>query len=347
MDVVTPNKTYETVSADPHRDTELAIAKNEKALKHIHAAHWDHAEKALQEALVADVMYGPAHNNLGWVYYKQGRYYVAAWEFEYAQKLMVGIPEPVNNLGLVYEVVGRLPEAQACFDEAAGADPHNPQFLANLARVRLKQGERSTDTAHILRGVAFHDERPEWPSGTYIGLTTTYAYDDDLNDSTGLDSIFSNYLTGLNLGDDSDGSGMVVVSPDTNRTLRINDGRRRPVRHVALTQAGSSLVQLTHTYDALASFSGYGDVVETTTTTLSGSSERERHDGAGRLTSKLDADSMATTFKYNANGDLLSVQDANGILHTSAYDALGREASLLDAGTHSLARSSFIKVSNA
>ncbi|WP_197453663.1 tetratricopeptide repeat protein [Caulifigura coniformis] len=155
-------KSYETVAADPHRDTEAAIAKNEKALKHIHAAHWDHAEKALQDALVADVRYGPAHNNLGWVYYKQGRYYLAAWEFEYAQKLMTGIPEPVNNLGLVYEEVGRLAEAQACFDQAAGADPGNPQFLANLARVRLKQGERSTDTAHLLREVAFRDERPEW-----------------------------------------------------------------------------------------------------------------------------------------------------------------------------------------
>ncbi len=173
VDVVTP-KTYETVSADPHRDTAAAIAKNQKALKHIHAAHWDHAEKALQESLVADVMYGPAHNNLGWVYYKQGRYYLAAWEFEYAQKLMVGIPEPANNLGLVYEEVGRLPEAQACFDQAAGADPHNPQFLANLARVRLKQGERSAETAHLLREVVFHDERPEWREWAQEHLVTDH-----------------------------------------------------------------------------------------------------------------------------------------------------------------------------
>lgn len=174
IDVVAPDKTYETVSADPHRDTATAVAKNEKGLKHIHAAHWDHAEKALQEALVADVKYGPAHNNLGWVYYKQGRYYLAAWEFEYAQKLMVGIPEPVNNLGLVYEEVGRLPEAQACFDQAAGADPRNPQFLANLARVRLKQGEKSGDTAHLLREVAFHDERPEWREWALGHLATDH-----------------------------------------------------------------------------------------------------------------------------------------------------------------------------
>jgi hypothetical protein len=35
---------------------------------------------------------GPAHNNLGIVYYRQKKYYLAAWEFQYAAKLMAYSP---------------------------------------------------------------------------------------------------------------------------------------------------------------------------------------------------------------------------------------------------------------
>jgi hypothetical protein len=30
---------------------------------------------------------GPAHNNLGIVYYRQKKYYLAAWEFQHAARL--------------------------------------------------------------------------------------------------------------------------------------------------------------------------------------------------------------------------------------------------------------------
>ena len=42
------------------------------------------AEKLLKQALTADIGYGPAHNNLGKVYYHRQNFYLAAWEFEYA-----------------------------------------------------------------------------------------------------------------------------------------------------------------------------------------------------------------------------------------------------------------------
>lgn len=88
----------------------------------------DEAEKALKNALAADVNYAPAHNNLGNVYFARGEYYLAAWEFEYAVRLMPNHPEPLNNLGAVYEQVGRLERAIECYaglcDAAAesGAD---------------------------------------------------------------------------------------------------------------------------------------------------------------------------------------------------------------------------------
>ena len=63
--------TYETIEANPHRDTQLAIRKNERALRLIHhencVQHDDlaKAEELLQEALVADVTYAPAHTTWG------------------------------------------------------------------------------------------------------------------------------------------------------------------------------------------------------------------------------------------------------------------------------------------
>ncbi len=98
---------YETIEAELDADTDKAIALNKKALKFLDEADLERAEEHLQQSLVADVNYGPAHNNLGQVYFQQERYYLAAWEFEYAARLLPENPEPVNNLGLVYDTVGR------------------------------------------------------------------------------------------------------------------------------------------------------------------------------------------------------------------------------------------------
>src|SRR5688572_25552238 len=73
---------YQTVGRDLNRDTEFARKQNGKAVELIREGKLDEAEKVLREALAADVLFGPAHNNLGKVYFKQGKLYLAAWEFE-------------------------------------------------------------------------------------------------------------------------------------------------------------------------------------------------------------------------------------------------------------------------
>jgi len=56
------------------------------------------AEELLRQALVADLFYGPAHNNLGVVCLERGDLYASASEFEWARKLMPGHPDPRTNL---------------------------------------------------------------------------------------------------------------------------------------------------------------------------------------------------------------------------------------------------------
>ena len=65
--------TYETIEADPHRDTQVAIRKNERALHWLEHEDVPKAEELLHAALIADVTYAPAHNNLGHIYFLQGK----------------------------------------------------------------------------------------------------------------------------------------------------------------------------------------------------------------------------------------------------------------------------------
>jgi len=153
---------YRTVAQDPNRDTETARRENGRAFALIEAGNLNEAEKVLKKALEADLFHGPAHNNLGVVYQRQKMYYKAAWEFQYATKLMPFSPEPRNNLGLVYERVGRLKEAESWYDQAISLQPDNPEMIGNLVRVRLREGIRDEKTYRLLEELALKTIRPEW-----------------------------------------------------------------------------------------------------------------------------------------------------------------------------------------
>jgi Tfp pilus assembly protein PilF len=163
-----PQIDYRTVDADANHDTEAARRKNARALKileHPHnggLGHIGRAEKTLQEALAADVTYGPAHNNLGKVYFRQQKYYLAAWEFEYAMKLMPHRSEPMNNLGMVYEEVGKFDKAMEMYAIAYSIDPQNPEIIGNLARCSMRQGDSVDQVKPLLEDLVMLDYRPEW-----------------------------------------------------------------------------------------------------------------------------------------------------------------------------------------
>src|SRR5260221_1915754 len=109
---------YETVGNDPRRDAEVARRENALAVTYLDQNDYEKAEAALKLALAADIMCGPAHNNLGKVYFHQALLYKAAWEFQYALKLMPNQAEPQNNLGLVFEAAGKLDEATDSYNKA-------------------------------------------------------------------------------------------------------------------------------------------------------------------------------------------------------------------------------------
>jgi len=153
---------YRTIPVELGRDTERAQSLAAEATLAINEGRLDDAEQLLRDALTADVMYGPAHNNLGQLYYQQQRYYEAAWEFQYAIRLMPHQPIPRNNLGLVFEANGQLDQAAEQYSLALAKEPDNPELLGNLARARMRRGDTGPEVRDLLRQIVMKDTRPAW-----------------------------------------------------------------------------------------------------------------------------------------------------------------------------------------
>jgi Flp pilus assembly protein TadD len=156
---------------DTRRDTELAAKLNVQAAELLREGKLEGAETKLKAALSADLFYGPAHNNLGTLYQRQERYYEAAWEFQYATKLMPGKAQPKNNLGLVFESVGRLDESARWYEEALALEPDNVEITENLARVMVRTNRHSNRTRQLLSDIVMKERRPEWASWAREQLT--------------------------------------------------------------------------------------------------------------------------------------------------------------------------------
>ncbi len=156
-------------------NTALARQLNDEAYGLIKHEKFHEAEPLLHKAIEADVMFGPARNNLGLVYFNQDKLYPAAWEFQNASKLMPYQPEPKNNLGLVMERAGKNIQAGEAYEAARKMEPDNPMYIGNLARVKIRTGDRSEETKALLQELVFKDSRPQWRDWAKMELVRFYA----------------------------------------------------------------------------------------------------------------------------------------------------------------------------
>ncbi len=155
---------YETVTVNPRRDPEAAKQLNRNGVDALVKGKFEKAEKLFKESLAKDVDCGPAHNNLGRLYFDQGKNYLAAWEFEYAIKVMPKRGEPYNNLGMVMEKVGKMEQAVEAYETANMLCPNDPEIVGNLARAWWCQDKSNLRTRELLEHLVFVDSRPEWVS---------------------------------------------------------------------------------------------------------------------------------------------------------------------------------------
>ena len=120
------------------------------------------AEALLREALTEDLYHGPAHNNLGVVYLKQGKLYEAAGEFEWARKLMPGHADPRMNLALTLETAGHTEDAISTYRTALEVSPDHIQTIQALTRLQHKSGKKDAKTVESLQTIALRGETPRW-----------------------------------------------------------------------------------------------------------------------------------------------------------------------------------------
>lgn len=161
----TASRNYRTISVDPTRDTEAARRLHAQGLAYLDADELDKAQQAFTDSLTADPQFGPSHNNLGLVYYKNRDYYRAAHEFDLAIGLLPGSAEPHNNLGLALEQsnqAGRLDDAIAEYRQAVSMEPENMQYAGNLARALIRRGDRTDETRALLEKLIAKDTRADW-----------------------------------------------------------------------------------------------------------------------------------------------------------------------------------------
>lgn len=146
----------------PPRDPALARQHILAGIEFLEEGDLELAEAAFNQAIEADVLSGVAHNNLGKVYYLQDRLYQAAWQFQHANKLMPGSPEPRNNLGLTLEAAGKLEGAIEQYELAVAREPDDPVVLGNLVRARLRRGDSGPEMTELVRDYVMKESRPEW-----------------------------------------------------------------------------------------------------------------------------------------------------------------------------------------
>lgn len=120
------------------------------------------AREILEKALKSDPNYGPLHNNLGIVHFRDGRLYDAAREFDQAARLMPTIAEPRNNLGLVMERVGRFDDAITSYVKARELQPDSAIYLGNLLRARVRRGDNDPAMHKLFEELLLRDTRPDW-----------------------------------------------------------------------------------------------------------------------------------------------------------------------------------------
>ena len=156
------NQPYETIKASPTRNAALARRNHAKAIEKLSTGDTSSAEQLVNQALIADRDFGPAHNTLGRIYFDQEKHYLAAWEFEYASRLMPNRSEPTNNLGMVMESVGQYDDAIQYYQSAFDSDSENSQYLGNLIRARVRRGDSPIELQPLLKEFILLDSRQSW-----------------------------------------------------------------------------------------------------------------------------------------------------------------------------------------
>jgi len=151
---------YES-AAEGSRETQRAEALTREAADLLYSDP-ERAEVLLRDALTADLYFGPAHNNLGVLFLREGKLYEAAHEFEWARKLLPGHPDPRFNLAMTLELSGQSGEAIEAYTSALEVYPGHVPAMQGLARLVILDGREDKRLPTWLGKIALEGESEAW-----------------------------------------------------------------------------------------------------------------------------------------------------------------------------------------
>lgn len=177
---------YSTIST-ASADTNKARNLNAKGVELFQKGKLDKAERHFRDALISDVDFGPAHNNLGHLYLAQKQLYLAAWEFELAANTMPNRFEPQLNLGLVYQQAKRFDQAEEFYRMAYSQAPQNADTIGYLVRLLVLVEGDKYEINRLLHELLTHESREDWQCWANELLATRYSDQVCCTIDTGID----------------------------------------------------------------------------------------------------------------------------------------------------------------
>ncbi len=120
----------------------------------------DLALEAYQKALAADERYTEAHNGVGVIYSRKGRYAEAITAFNSAIALAPDAAHLHSNLGYAYYLQGRYADAVLALQKATTLEPNNKRALNNLGLAHAKLGNQPQAMHAFAEAVTVNPESP-------------------------------------------------------------------------------------------------------------------------------------------------------------------------------------------
>lgn len=134
----------------------------EFGLKQYRASNLDQAENYLQKAVTQDERNSHAWMALGLVEFKKDRLFDAAYAFHKASRIEPSRYEPLYDIGILYETIGRYDQAIEAYEKALHLAPNQVEVMENLARCYIKTNQKPERIKELIDKAILSEERPQW-----------------------------------------------------------------------------------------------------------------------------------------------------------------------------------------
>ena len=132
------------------------------AMERIQAGDYRTAKEVLEQVVAEDESDAVAQNALGICAMKIGEYPLSAWAFGKAITFSPDSFEAINNLGMLYEMTGKLDQAVEQYQQAYQQSDSDIQILGNMTRAQLKLGLRNAVVFEHLHTIEMNHPLDSW-----------------------------------------------------------------------------------------------------------------------------------------------------------------------------------------